>query len=53
MVTKVGDCRIWAAKDHSEEQIVIPYVNHKTGDAGSAKLVVHKDDMGYLLDYYF
>ena len=41
-------------RDHSElEQIVIPCVNHKTGAAGSAKLVVHKDDMGYLLDYYF
>ena len=41
-------------RDHSElEQIVIPGANHKTGAAGSAKLVVHKDDMGYLLDYYF
>lgn len=36
-----------------EEAVVIPCVHHKTGASGTAKLVVEKEDMGYLLDYNF
>ena len=39
-------------RDHSTN-VVIPCVNHKTGAAGSAKLVVNKEDMRYVLDYHF